>query len=151
MDAYRAESMAIMAILEHYTPFVEQVSVDEAYLDLSRTLTRALDWDEALRAALPLAALLAWIQWYQRHRLLPPSGRAVHDDVADAAWPIHLMWRLMWRLEWPVRAHWAQDSRWRRGTDRLPRPCPAREQRRSSGHAGCGRDERGVVVQSCSV
>lgn len=57
----------------------------------------------------------------------------------------------MTRLEWLVRAHLERDSRWRRGTDRLPRPCPAREKHRSSGHAGCGRDERGVVVQSCIV
>ncbi|MCX6968489.1 MAG: DNA polymerase IV [Verrucomicrobia bacterium] len=35
IDVYRAESHHIMAILADYTPLVEQVSVDEAYLDVS--------------------------------------------------------------------------------------------------------------------
>ena len=35
IDVYRAESEQIMAILADYTPLVEQVSVDEAYLDVS--------------------------------------------------------------------------------------------------------------------
>ena len=61
MDAYRAESHAIMAIFESFTSLIQQVSVDEAYLDLSEhvqskqnTLT---PWnpDDALSAALPLA------------------------------------------------------------------------------------------------
>src|ERR1700709_2797021 len=33
MEAYRAESALIMAILQSFTPAVEKVSVDEAYLD----------------------------------------------------------------------------------------------------------------------
>src|SRR5438477_1216726 len=33
MDAYRAESAAIMEILRTFTPVIEKVSVDEAYLD----------------------------------------------------------------------------------------------------------------------
>src|SRR6187551_74195 len=35
MDVYRTESRAIMEILHAFTPAVEKVSVDEAYLDLS--------------------------------------------------------------------------------------------------------------------
>ena len=35
MDAYRAESAAIMEILPNVTPIIEKVSVDEAYLDVS--------------------------------------------------------------------------------------------------------------------
>lgn len=56
MEAYRAESARIMALLESFTPLVEQVSVDEAYLDLSARFDEALPTDAALEAALPLAA-----------------------------------------------------------------------------------------------
>ena len=35
MDVYRAESVQIMEILHSFTPLVERVSVDEAYLDVS--------------------------------------------------------------------------------------------------------------------
>src|SRR5437588_5966620 len=35
MDVYRAESAFIMEILRSFTPVIEKVSVDEAYLDLS--------------------------------------------------------------------------------------------------------------------
>jgi len=55
MEAYREESRAIMAIFEAYTPLIQQVSVDEAYLDLSSCVQNASDPDAALRAALPLA------------------------------------------------------------------------------------------------
>ena len=55
MDAYRAESGEIMAILRSVTPIVEKVSVDEAYLDLSERFAAIADADVALGAALPLA------------------------------------------------------------------------------------------------
>jgi DNA polymerase IV len=55
MDAYREESRAIMAIFESLTSLVQQVSVDEAYLDLSLACRNQPDQDSALRAALPLA------------------------------------------------------------------------------------------------
>lgn len=61
MDAYRAESHAIMAIFERFTPLIQKVSVDEAYLDLSERIhsqgNASAPWnaDEALNAALPLA------------------------------------------------------------------------------------------------
>lgn len=54
MSAYRAESALIMAILRESSSAVEQVSVDEAYLDVSAFFP-ADDPDEALAAALPLA------------------------------------------------------------------------------------------------
>src|SRR5215212_6789125 len=50
MDAYRAESRLIMAILREAAPAVEKVSVDEAYLDLSQALTGFDDHDAALFA-----------------------------------------------------------------------------------------------------
>lgn len=56
MDAYRAESAQIMAILHSFSSAVEKVSVDEAYLDLSPSFEHLTDTDEALREALPIAA-----------------------------------------------------------------------------------------------
>lgn len=55
MEAYRAESDEIMAIFSDYTGMVEQVSVDEAYLDLSHAFGHAESIDIALRNSLPLA------------------------------------------------------------------------------------------------
>jgi DNA polymerase-4 len=55
MEAYRAESERIMEILERYTPLVERVSVDEAYLDVSGLGAGMDDPDAVLRAAVPVA------------------------------------------------------------------------------------------------
>ncbi len=55
MEVYRAESKRIMGILGELTPLVEQVSVDEAYLDVSALVDGTLAVDAALEAARPLA------------------------------------------------------------------------------------------------
>ena len=55
MEAYRAESIAIMEILREVTPVIEKVSVDEAYLDLSAAFADHVEADAALEAALPAA------------------------------------------------------------------------------------------------
>lgn len=55
MDAYRAESAAIMEILRSVTPVIEKVSVDEAYLDVSAAFASGVDEDAALQAAVPMA------------------------------------------------------------------------------------------------
>ena len=55
MDAYRAESAAIMEILRTVTPLIEKVSVDEAYLDVSAAFEDFADGDAALEAAVPVA------------------------------------------------------------------------------------------------
>ncbi len=55
MEVYRAESAAIMAILADFTPFIEQVSVDEAYLEVTARFDEGLATDTALEAARPLA------------------------------------------------------------------------------------------------
>lgn len=54
MDAYREESRQIMAIIATTGAIVEQMSVDEAYLDVS-SLCQAEDADTSLRMSLPLA------------------------------------------------------------------------------------------------
>lgn len=56
MEVYRAESARIMAILQDFTPLIERVSVDEAYLDMSAHFDASLDGDTAIAAARPLAA-----------------------------------------------------------------------------------------------
>jgi DNA polymerase-4 len=54
MQAYREESGLIMAILRDATPAVEQVSVDEAYLDMSAEFPEG-DLDDALAASVVFA------------------------------------------------------------------------------------------------
>lgn len=56
MEVYRAESARIMAILQDFTPLIERVSVDEAYLDVSDHFAHCPDADTAIEAARPLAA-----------------------------------------------------------------------------------------------
>lgn len=58
MDVYRAESARIMSILQEFTPLIEQVSVDEAYLDVSAHADPAWDVDTAIEAARPMAAAI---------------------------------------------------------------------------------------------
>jgi DNA polymerase-4 len=55
MDLYRAESRAIMQIVASSCAAIEQMSVDEAYLELS-PLCQAATADDSLRLALPIAA-----------------------------------------------------------------------------------------------
>jgi len=54
MEVYRAESARIMEILDGFSPCVEKVSVDEAYLDFSASVDAAMDADAALQAAVPM-------------------------------------------------------------------------------------------------
>jgi len=54
MDVYREESVEIMRIVSSAGAIVEQVSIDEAYLDLS-SVSQAADADQSLRKALPIA------------------------------------------------------------------------------------------------
>ncbi len=56
MEVYRAESAHLMEILRSFTPVIEKVSVDEAYLDLSASFSARENADAALEAALPVAA-----------------------------------------------------------------------------------------------
>lgn len=57
MDHYRAESNQIMQIVAASGAIIEQVSIDEAYLDLSPVCQRS-DLDSSLLSAVPLAAQL---------------------------------------------------------------------------------------------
>src|SRR5688500_7291496 len=54
MDVYREESRHIMDILRAASPWLEKMSVDEAYLDLSGQF-EGREQDDALAAAVPTA------------------------------------------------------------------------------------------------
>src|SRR2546423_4514865 len=54
MDAYREESREIMRLVAETGAVIEQVSIDEAYLDFS-AICRTADADESLLRGLPLA------------------------------------------------------------------------------------------------
>lgn len=49
MDLYRTSSRRVMAILSTYTPLLEQVSVDEAYLDMTNWLPPGTDSERIAR------------------------------------------------------------------------------------------------------
>lgn len=57
MDKYKAESMMIMSILGRIGAEIEPMSIDEAYLEMSRVVVgqSTMPQDEALYAAVPLA------------------------------------------------------------------------------------------------
>ena len=57
MDRYKEESRRIMKIVAETGAVVEQMSIDEAYIDLS-AICQALDADASLIGALPLARQL---------------------------------------------------------------------------------------------
>jgi DNA polymerase-4 len=76
MDAYRAESRQIMAILHDAAPAVEKVSVDEAYIDLSERFAGAAGQDEALHAAVPVARQL-------KERIFSERGLTASIGVAS--------------------------------------------------------------------
>ena len=83
MDAYREESHRIMAIIARTGAVVEQMSVDEAYLDVT-SVCQAADADASLRQAVPLArALKARIQ-SERH-LSATIGIAANKLLAKIA------------------------------------------------------------------
>src|SRR5262245_24868716 len=57
MDFYREESRQIMKVVAEFGAVIEQVSIDEAYLDFSQ-LSQATDADGSLVKSLPLARQL---------------------------------------------------------------------------------------------
>ena len=83
MDAYRDESRAIMKLITGFGAIVEQVSVDEAYLDVS-ALFPGTTPDEALHGALPLAERMKEVVREQR-RLTASIGVAANKLLAKLA------------------------------------------------------------------
>lgn len=83
MDAYRDESRAIMNIVRESGALIEQVSVDEAYLDFSAQQQRATA-DESLLAALPTARELKRRIFTER-QLTASIGIAANKFLAKLA------------------------------------------------------------------
>jgi len=83
MDVYREESRAIMNIVRTSGALIEQVSVDEAYLDFSAQPQRATA-DESLLAALPIARELKQ-EIYSERQLTASIGVAANKFLAKLA------------------------------------------------------------------
>ena len=83
MDAYREESHRIMEIVATTGAIVEQMSVDEAYIDLS-AICQAGDADASLLMALPLARKLKH-QILSERRLTATIGIASNKLLAKIA------------------------------------------------------------------
>jgi DNA polymerase IV len=83
MELYRAESAEIMKILAQSGATIEQMSIDEAYLDLS-AVCQAGDVDESLRAALPIARKLK-ARIFEERRLTATIGLAANKFLAKLA------------------------------------------------------------------
>ncbi len=80
MDRYREESRAIMAVVQRSGAIVEQVSVDEAYLDMSAVCS-GQTLDDALLAAVPRAKELKQTIFEQR-KLTASIGIASNKMLA---------------------------------------------------------------------
>ncbi|MEW6157660.1 MAG: DNA polymerase IV [Verrucomicrobiota bacterium] len=83
MDFYRAESHAIMEIVRRTGATIEQVSIDEAYLDFSAQC-QAANPDESLQRALPLGRRLKQTI-YSSRRLTTSIGIASNKLLAKIA------------------------------------------------------------------
>jgi DNA polymerase-4 len=83
MEAYRDESRAIMEIVRASGALIEQVSVDEAYLDFSVAF-QCETADESLLAALPMARELKQAIFAQR-KLTASIGVAANKFLAKLA------------------------------------------------------------------
>jgi DNA polymerase-4 len=83
MDAYREESRAIINLVRESGALIEQVSVDEAYMDMTSACQRETA-DESLLAALPLARELKQKISEQR-KLTASIGVAANKFLAKLA------------------------------------------------------------------
>ena len=85
MEAYRAESHEIMALVQKFAgKLIQQVSVDEAYVDVTDRFAGEGDADSMLRLALPLAReMKAAIQ--SQRRLTASIGVAPNKLLAKLA------------------------------------------------------------------
>lgn len=83
MDRYREESREIMRIVSASGAVVEQMSIDEAYLDVS-ALCQAADQDATLRESVPIAEDLK-LRIHSERRLTATIGIASNKLLAKIA------------------------------------------------------------------
>ena len=83
MDHYREESRHLMEIVGRISALIEQVSIDEAYLDLSANCQGA-DADSSLQRAVPFARELKRSILAER-RLTTSIGIAANKQLAKIA------------------------------------------------------------------
>jgi DNA polymerase-4 len=83
MDYYREESRIIMGIVSRTGAVIEQVSIDEAYLDIS-SMAAGTDLDTNLYAAVPIAGKLKQ-QIFDERRLTTSIGIASNKLLAKMA------------------------------------------------------------------
>jgi DNA polymerase-4 len=83
MDQYREESRQVMALVAQFGAIIEQMSIDEAYLDFS-SLCQAQDADASLQMAVPLARQVKDLIQSQR-QLTATIGVAANKLLAKIA------------------------------------------------------------------
>ena len=87
MEAYKEESRSIMALVAESGALIEQVSIDEAYLDLSE-ICKGSDPDDALFRAVPTAREFKRRIFSERH-LTASVGIAANKLLAKLASDFH--------------------------------------------------------------
>ena len=87
MEAYKEESRSIMALVAESGALIEQVSIDEAYLDLSE-VCKGSDPDDALFRAVPMARELKR-RIFSERRLTASVGIAANKLLAKLASDFH--------------------------------------------------------------
>jgi len=87
IEAYKEESRSIMALVVESGALIEQVSIDEAYLDLSQ-ICRGSDADDALFRAVPMARELKR-KIFSERRLTASVGIAANKLLAKLASDFH--------------------------------------------------------------
>ena len=114
MEAYSAVSAQVFEILEHYSPFVEKVSVDEAFLDVTGTVhlfggIRALG--ERLRAEVREACRLTCSVGLAPNRLLAKIGSEAAKPDGLCVMPFGEAEVRAWLAPRPVKILWGVGKR----------------------------------------
>jgi len=83
-ETYRKYSRALMEILSEYTSLLQQVSIDEAYLDVTERVTKAAVNLGKAKAAVNLSGTKAAVNLSEAKAPVTSGGAAVSERTADA-------------------------------------------------------------------
>jgi len=83
-ETYRKYSRALMEILSEYTSLLQQVSIDEAYLDVTERVTKAAVNFGKAKAAVNLSGTKAAVNLSEAKAPVTSGGAAVSERTADA-------------------------------------------------------------------